>query len=37
LRNGLGNMPAYRASLSEAQIDALARYVSKASGAEPTK
>jgi cytochrome c6 len=32
LRNGLGNMPAYKASLSEEQIQALARYVSKASG-----
>ena len=32
LRNGLGNMPPYKASLSEEQIQALARYVSKASG-----
>lgn len=33
LRNGIGQMPSYRASLSEAQILALAHYVSKASGA----
>ena len=33
LRNGVGNMPAYKASLSEEQILALARYVAKASGA----
>ncbi len=33
LRNGLGNMPAYGASLSEEQIEALAHYVAKASGA----
>lgn len=33
LRNGLGNMPAYKATLSEAQILALAHYVAKASGA----
>ncbi|HSV61408.1 MAG TPA: cytochrome c [Variovorax sp.] len=33
LRNGVGNMPAYKATLSEEQIQALARYVSKASGA----
>ena len=32
LRSGLGNMPSYKASLSEEQILALARYVSKASG-----
>ena len=32
LRNGLGNMPAYKDSLSEAQIQALALYVSRASG-----
>lgn len=32
LRNGLGNMPSYRDSLSEAQIQALALYVSRASG-----
>lgn len=35
LRNGLGNMPAYGASLSEEQIEALAHYVAKASGAAP--
>lgn len=35
LRNGLGNMPSYRASLSAAQIEALAHYVSKASGGTP--
>lgn len=33
LRNGIGQMPSYGASLSEAQILALAHYVSKASGA----
>lgn len=32
LRNGLGNMPAYKATLSEEQIRALAHYVAKASG-----
>lgn len=32
LRNGLGNMPSYRATLSDAQIQALAHYVAKASG-----
>ncbi len=35
LRNGLGNMPAYKGTLSEAQIQALALYVSRASGAMP--
>lgn len=35
LRNGLGSMPAYGAKLSDAQIEALARYVSKASGGAP--
>lgn len=35
LRNGLGNMPSYGAKLSESQIEALARYVSKASGGVP--
>lgn len=35
LHNGLGNMPAYKDSLSEAQIQALALYVSRASGAAP--
>lgn len=33
LRNGIGQMPSYRATLSEAQILALAHYVSKAAGA----
>jgi len=33
LKNGIGAMPSYKASLSEAQIQALARYVAKASGA----
>lgn len=32
LRNGLGNMPAYKATLQEEQILALAHYVAKASG-----
>jgi len=35
LRNGLGNMPSYGAKLSNSQIEALARYVSKASGGAP--
>jgi sulfite dehydrogenase len=35
LRNGLGNMPSYRATLSAEQIEALAHYVSRASGAAP--
>jgi len=35
LRNGLGNMPSYSAKLSDSQIQALARYVSKASGGAP--
>ena len=34
LRDGLGNMPSYKEVLSVAQIAALARYVSKASGGE---
>ncbi len=34
LRDGLGNMPSYKATLSEAQIAALALYVSRASGGE---
>ena len=34
LRNGLGNMPSYKTLLTEEQIAALARYVSRASGAE---
>ena len=33
LKSGLGAMPSYRESLSDAQIDALARYVSQASRA----
>jgi mono/diheme cytochrome c family protein len=33
LRNGLGNMPSYKATLNEEQILALARYVARASGA----
>ena len=32
LNGGIGAMPSYRASLNEAQIRALARYVAKASG-----
>ena len=32
LRNGIGAMPSYKATLKEEQILALARYVSKASG-----
>ena len=32
LRSGIGAMPSYRASLSDEQIRALARYVAKASG-----
>ena len=32
VKNGLGQMPAY-ANLSDAQIEAVARYVAKASGA----
>jgi len=35
LRNGIGQMPSYRDSLSEAQIQALAAYVSKVAGANP--
>nr|WP_280926625.1 cytochrome c [Schlegelella koreensis] len=33
LNNGIGNMPSFKGSLSPAQIEALARYVSKASRA----
>lgn len=33
LRNGIGQMPSYGGSLSEAQIAALALYVSRVSGA----
>ena len=32
LKSGIGAMPSYSASLSEAQMRALARYVAKASG-----
>jgi cytochrome c6 len=32
LRNGIGNMPSFSGILSDVQIRALARYVSKASG-----
>lgn len=35
LLNGLGSMPSYKTSLSEAQIAALAFYVSRATGAAP--
>jgi sulfite dehydrogenase len=35
LVNGLGSMPAYVGKLSVTQIEALARYVSKASGGAP--
>ena len=34
LRNGIGAMPSYKATLKEEQIQALARYVAKASGGE---
>jgi sulfite dehydrogenase len=34
LRDGLGSMPSFKATLSEEQIAALARYVSRASGGE---
>ena len=34
LHDGLGAMPSFKATLSEAQIEALAYYVSRASGAE---
>jgi sulfite dehydrogenase len=33
LKSGIGAMPSYRTSLSDEQMRALARYVSKASGA----
>jgi mono/diheme cytochrome c family protein len=33
LRNGIGVMPSFREKLSEAQIEALARYVAHATGA----
>ena len=32
VKNGIGAMPSYKASLSEEQIQALGRYVAKASG-----
>lgn len=32
LRNGVGNMPSYRATLSDEQIQALARYVAAVAG-----
>ena len=32
LKSGIGAMPSYRASLSDEQMSALARYVAKASG-----
>lgn len=32
VRNGIGMMPSYKASLTEAQVQALARYVSTATG-----
>ncbi len=35
LRDGLGSMPSFRATLTDEQIAALARYVSKASGGAP--
>lgn len=35
VRNGVGQMPSFRERLSEAQIQALARYVAKASGGAP--
>lgn len=34
LRNGVGAMPSYKATLSDAQIELLARYVARASGAQ---
>ena len=34
LRNGIGVMPSFRDKLTEAQIEALARYVARATGAE---
>jgi sulfite dehydrogenase len=35
LKNGIGAMPSYKATLSDAQMQALGRYVAKASGAAP--
>jgi cytochrome c6 len=37
LRNGLGAMPSFAKTLSEAEIQALARYVAQASGGAPAK
>lgn len=34
LRDGLGSMPSFKATLSEPEIEALAYYVARASGAE---
>lgn len=34
LRNGIGQMPSYQGTLSAAQIEAVAAYVAKASGAK---
>jgi len=34
LRNGIGQMPAYRDKLTEQQIETLSRYVARASGAQ---
>ena len=34
LRNGIGVMPSFREKLTDPQIDALARYVARATGAE---
>ena len=34
LRNGIGAMPSYRDTLTPAEMDALARYVARASGGE---
>jgi mono/diheme cytochrome c family protein len=34
MRNGIGQMPSFADSLSEAQIQAIANYVSKVTGAE---
>lgn len=34
LRNGIGQMPSYRDKLTDTQIEALARYVAQATGAD---
>ncbi len=34
LRNGIGQMPAYRDRLTEQQIETLSRYVARATGAQ---